>query len=902
MVQPIHPSTSESRHPVESIASEFAESVRGGQDDSIDSVIESNPQLESELRELLPVVQRLEKARKAQSQRPAGLASLGASRPDRLGDYEIVRQIGRGGMGVVFEAVQQSLGRRVALKVLPKSLLSDDNQLKRFEREARTAGSLHHTNIVPVFGVGEDQGFHYYVMPRIQGHGLDRLLGDDAEKLTPEQVASLGQQAASALAYAHQQKVLHRDIKPANLIVNDELELWVTDFGVAKAIESEAVTRTGDVLGTLRYMAPEQIVGDSDVRSDVYSLGVTLYELLAGRPAMDDASIREAIVSRRPAPAPPRLRQLNPDVPRDLETILHTAMSIDVSTRYQSAEAFANDLQHFLDGEPISVRRLSLIESGARWAKKNPAIAALSTLSMLLLAGVAILSTIGFVHVQRALDREENSRLRAEATASLATGALDQIFRRFTGTSDAMAGTSEFSSTPALSDEAAELLEDLLHYYDELAARGHADPKLRQSVVDARYAIGDIHFKLGHYDRAIEAFALSLTESLENADATTEQQRLREARTHNRIGLAHRMEGENASADTEHQLSLDILVPESDKIDIAAADAPLERAWMYELARTHFLKAVRLRPGMGPTAMPPLEAITERDDRNGQFRPQRPPPGSRATAEADESHLQTAIAILRQLHDADPNHVGYSLALAASLRQLESGPRTVPGRQASSSESIQFLQDLHQANRDDETVRFELAETLAELDAFNVVLGPAQLRDKIDLLKEALTHLEWLSAANPNVPKYTNAVVHTHFKLALLLERLAEITDGGQGRELEQQAGVSLRAATDLYGVLLRKHPDSLGYQAWHALFLYHQGDNALKNGLFEQAEESLQQSIVEWKQLIKNHPQEEISWHALPRAYESLSHTQHRLGRHDEAMKSMDQSEMSRFYRDMNR
>ncbi len=256
-----------SRHPLESIASDFADSIRGGKQRSIDDFVESNPKLESELRELLPVIHQLERARQTHVQRPGGLASLGAARPDRLGDFEFVRQIGRGGMGVVFEAVQKSLGRRVALKVLPKSLLTDDAQLKRFEREARTAGSLHHTNIVPVFGVGEDQGFHYYVMQRIDGRGLDRLLSDEAEKLTPKQVASLGQQAASALAYAHQQNVLHRDIKPANLIVNHELQLWVTDFGVAKAIESEAVTRTGDVVGTLRYIAPEQIVGDADVRS-----------------------------------------------------------------------------------------------------------------------------------------------------------------------------------------------------------------------------------------------------------------------------------------------------------------------------------------------------------------------------------------------------------------------------------------------------------------------------------------------------------------------------------------------------------------------------------------------------------------------------------------------------------
>ncbi len=195
----------------------------------------------------------------------------------------------------------------------------------------------------------------------------------------------------------------------------------------------------------------------SDARSDIYSLGVTLYELLAGRPAMDDASIRAALVARRPAPAPPRLRQLNLDVPRDLETILHTAMAVDASARYQSADQLERDLQHFLDGEPISVRRLSFLQRSGRWARRNPAIAALSALSMLLITSVAVLSTIGFFHVQGLLDREQNTRRSAEATAELATGALNLIFDRFTDKPDGPGSASQqFATTPALSDEAAE--------------------------------------------------------------------------------------------------------------------------------------------------------------------------------------------------------------------------------------------------------------------------------------------------------------------------------------------------------------------------------------------------------------------------------------------------------------
>ena len=527
------------RNPLESIASDFAESLREGKQESIDAVAESNPEMEDELRDLLPVIRQLEGARKSQVQRPGGLATLGASRPDQLGDFEIVRQIGRGGMGVVFEAVQRSLGRRVALKVLPKSLLAGGDQLKRFQRESKTAAALHHTNIVPVFGVGEDQGFHYYVMQRIEGRGLDRLMADSEQRLKPKQVAGLGVQAASALAYAHEQNVLHRDIKPANLIVNDQLDLWVTDFGVAKAIESEAVTRTGDVVGTLRYMAPEQIVGDTDIRSDVYSLGITLYELLAGRPAMDDASIREALVSRRPAPVAPPLRTLNAAVPKDLETILHTAMAVEASARYQTADQLADDLQHFLDGEPISVRPLSGLQKTLRWSKRNPAIAALSALLLLSLSTVAVVSTIGFLKVQASLNRELASLQQAEATAELASGALDHIFDRFSESPDEYASTSQFSTAPALSEEAAELLEDLMVYYDELAVRQGDQGSLQRSALNAKYAMGDIRFKLGHYEDAIKAFEAALAETISVESLDAETRKMRESQIRNQIGLSH---------------------------------------------------------------------------------------------------------------------------------------------------------------------------------------------------------------------------------------------------------------------------------------------------------------------------------------------------------------------------
>ena len=404
--------------------------LRCGHRGLIDPIAEANASLDTEIRELLPVIHRLEQARMRQIQRPGGLASLGSSRPTRLGDYELIRQIGRGGMGVVFEAVQKSLDRKVAVKVLPKSLLEEPQQLERFEREARTAGSLHHTNIVPVFGVGSDQGFHYYVMQRIDGTGLDRILADKTDPYTPGEVARLGLQAANALAYAHGQGVLHRDIKPANLIVNDQLDLWVTDFGVAKAIEEES-HQTGEVVGTLRYMAPEQIRGELDPRSDLYSLGCSLYELLARRPAVDDPTIRQSIVSAQPINAPRPIRYFNKHVPRDLEAILLASMAIDADDRYATADDLASDLRRFLNDEPLRISPPTRPQLAMRWSKRNPAIAALSVATIALLVGVAMLAWGRAQMAQNTLKTETKLRTAPEENAAIGSGALDKIFQRF---------------------------------------------------------------------------------------------------------------------------------------------------------------------------------------------------------------------------------------------------------------------------------------------------------------------------------------------------------------------------------------------------------------------------------------------------------------------------------------
>jgi serine/threonine protein kinase/WD40 repeat protein/Tfp pilus assembly protein PilF len=472
------PTSSDERNPVELLAEDFMARKRKGEKPTLSEYTSQHPELAEDIRELFPALLMME---------DLGDSSLAATGPQEtaatatlshLGDYRILREVGRGGMGVVYEAEQESLGRRVALKVLPPHILNDSQQVRRFEGEARAAAKLHHTNIVPVFGVGSDQGMHYYVMQFIQGLGLDEVLeelkqlrktsgevrirktdrrdepggspvieiaqslvtdafaptmpqaqprsSDSAVTRLPggsalstvsesdarycRSVARIGVQVAEALDYAHSQGILHRDIKPSNLLLDVRGAVWVTDFGLAKVAGPGCqngkgdITHTGDIVGTIRYMAPERFTGMSDARADVYGLGVTLYELLTLRPAFTERD-RAKLIQQVLHDEPPPMRKLNPVVPRDLETIIHKAISKESAQRYGSARELAEDLQRFIEDRPIRARRVGPRERIWRWCRRNPAVAALLSGLLFALSAVAVVSTGAALKLKYERDR-----------------------------------------------------------------------------------------------------------------------------------------------------------------------------------------------------------------------------------------------------------------------------------------------------------------------------------------------------------------------------------------------------------------------------------------------------------------------------------------------------------------
>jgi serine/threonine protein kinase len=313
-----------------------------------------------------------------------------------LGGYEIMGELGRGGMGVVYKAHQRGLNRVVALKMVLAGGHASEDQLKRFLAEARAVAHLQHPNIVQVFDIGENDGLPFFSLEYVDGEPLSRKLAKQPQP--PKEAAAIMVVIAKAMQYAHDNKILHRDLKPANILLTSTGVPKIADFGLAKQIEDNddgGATRTGTVIGTPSYMAPEQARGDTHVigpPTDQYALGAMLYEMLTGRPPFAAARQVDTILQViKNEPIPPR--HLEEKIPADLETICLKSLQKDISKRYDSCGEFAADLERYLRGEPILARPVSNVERGIRWCRRNPLVAGLSAVAVASLIIVTCVST-----------------------------------------------------------------------------------------------------------------------------------------------------------------------------------------------------------------------------------------------------------------------------------------------------------------------------------------------------------------------------------------------------------------------------------------------------------------------------------------------------------------------------
>jgi eukaryotic-like serine/threonine-protein kinase len=537
------------RHPIDRLADDFLARYRAGERPSVSEYARRYPELADQLQEVLQALVLLEELAPGKESAGDGDAARVPAEgppPRRLGEYRIVREVGRGGMGVVYEAEQESLGRRVALKVLPFHALMEPLHLERFRREAKAAARLHHTNIVPVFGVGQEGGVHYYAMQFIDGQGLDQVLaelrrlreaketpartpapaavtraehsGITALSETPSQyfrgVARLGVQAAEALAHAHAQGVLHRDVKPSNLLLDAQGTVWVTDFGLAKAEGLDDLTQTGDLVGTLRYLAPERLEGWADPRSDVYGLGLTLYELLTLRPAFDGPD-RKRLLEQVTAREPTAPRRLDGRIPRDLETVVLKAVAREPGQRYRSAAELAEDLRRFLADRPVAARRSSWREQAWRWCRRKPAAAGLLGVIPLALLTLLLISLAYNVRLEQrraeaetAHQREAAERERAEQEKQIAEAVRGFLQRKLLGLADLRTQANALLRAGAASDQAkrnptiGELLDRAAAELapDKIEAQFPRQPLAQAAILQT---LGETYWGIGAYPAAV---------------------------------------------------------------------------------------------------------------------------------------------------------------------------------------------------------------------------------------------------------------------------------------------------------------------------------------------------------------------------------------------------------------
>jgi serine/threonine protein kinase len=912
---------SSDRNPVEELAEEFMARYRRGERPSLQEYTDRYPAWAEQIRALFPALVVMEKVRPAPEDAagPAPGPRRVAAPLERLGDYRILREVGRGGMGVVFEAEQESLGRHVALKVLPAQELRDPRHLQRFKREARAAARLHHTNIVPVHGVGEEEGLHYYVMQFIQGQGLDQVLtelrllrqartvqaagpasagsaaavarslltgqlvaasppkagaasspavpavpeerGEATQYLAPEgeresgsasptsvhlpgqsdgsslsetgrqywhSVARIGLQVADALSHASSQGVLHRDIKPSNLLLDTRGTVWVTDFGLAKAdTDRDNVTHTGDIVGTLRYMAPERFQGQADVRSDVYALGLTLYELLTLRPAFNEAD-RNKLIAQVMHDLPPRPRSLGPTIPRDLETIVLKAIAREPAQRYQTPAELAEDLQRFLDDRPIRARRMGALQRGWRWCRRNPVLACVSTGLVLVLLGGS--TGVGWQWL-----RAERHARDAEAKRQETHEAVREYFTRVS--------ENKLLGRPGLQGLRKDLLESALRYFREFLDERGDDPQMRAEVAATHVRVAMILDQTGSKEEAQRAFqdALALYQQMIDASPSDPSAAGGLARTYNQLGeLYSRMSALDQALDSLNR-SRAIL-------DKLTKDQPLEREFQSELARAHrHIAGTQARKGLRTAAL-----------------------GS----------LEEAAAIGRELVQSDPDRADYLMDLSATynavgelhvaaLRWKEALPAFEKARD--------LLEPLARGRPTDIDLQSKLADNQAKVaNAYN---RNGRLAEAVPLWQEVRTMRERLAYENP-------AVVDFQWELAVAYCFLGK--NYSQQKELAE-ALACWQQAFPVVEKLLRINPNFPDYRLRLADL---HNDNAhvySKMGRQADALRSFEQARPILEDLVRDCPDTATYRHALAINRHNNGNELRQIGRRPEARQSLE-------------
>jgi serine/threonine protein kinase len=852
---------------VSEIIEDFLSRLKHGDRPAIDEYTDRYPEIAGLLRRVLPTVEVIGPvlSETDAASKAAGQEGL-ASRP--LGDFRIIREVGRGGMGVVYEARQVSLGRRVALKVLPFAAVLDDRQLQRFKNEAQAAAQLHHTNIVPVFSVGCERGVHYYAMQYVEGATLAEVIRELrhvspldttepskskdiscrlAEDLTsgcfeppvrtpgsstfataapPEEtatsmlgavatehstkspaffrsVARLGVQAAEALEHAHAHGIVHRDIKPSNLLLDTQGTLWVTDFGLAhfRTETGLSLTMPGDLLGTIRYMSPEQALGRTsfvDHRTDIYSLGTTLYEVLTLEPAFVGEN-RQQLLKKITDEEPHPLQRLNDATPTDLQTIVLKAMEKEPQARYATAKELSDDLRRFLEYKPIKAKRPGLTERVMKWSRRHRAVAAAAFIVLV----IAVLSlSLSTVLIWRKQAQVARARERAEANFQKAREAVDQMLTQV--------AEEKLKHVPQMEQVRRQLLAQALTFYQGFLEEDSHDPRVREETGRAYRRVGDIHQTLGQYEQAEQAYrnAIDVLRGLADEFSGSPDYESKVAVSENGLGAVLRALGRHGQAEDAFRRAADIFLALAD-------DFPMEPSYVKALAGTY--------NNLGHVLM------------------------DTSQLEEAESAYCRAIDIGEGLIGEFPTVAEYTYDLAGSYYNLGhlldedfyrgrfDRPLWPEQAEEAYRHALRLQKKLAADLRESPHYRHQLACISFSLG--NLLWQTAQHQESQELLREATAIEEKLMEEFPTVPEYRSVLAESYYRLGVLLWTLGR---NQEAVEVCQKAvGHLEKLVSDLPGV-----PSFHGRLAENLSFLASMVHGARDLALAEKAIDHLQIAV----------------------------------------------------------
>ncbi|MCA9191211.1 MAG: serine/threonine protein kinase [Planctomycetales bacterium] len=744
---------------------QYLTTLERGESCSIEHLAKHNPDLAPMLANYVEKLQQL-----------YGLAGgVAADTPVQLGDYRIIRTIGHGGMGIVYEAEQISLGRPVALKLLPLVAGLDSKQIERFKNESRAAGHLQHPHIVPIIGVGVHRGTHYYAMQFIDGSSVDQCISQQAtgqeKRWSWQKCAEYGACVADALHEAHCSGIVHRDIKPSNLLLDKAGKIWVTDFGLARWQRSEtSLTMSGDLVGTMRYMSPEQALGRNawvDHRTDIYSLGITLYEMLALHPAIEGEGSVEILKAITDA-TPLSLRKLRPEMPMDLTVVIGKAMSKERDDRYETAQQLADDLRAVVAGRPPVAKPLS-------WSTELYRLARNHSRGLLITAGVLVVAVAGLLVSSLLIARK--SRL-AQENADKA----EIYFRQAHWTVDSFGNdvAEELANIPgpAAAELRRQLLQNTLEYYQGFLATAKNNSRFQSELARTHSRMAWLELQMNGPAAALPHFeqAADLYTQLDTPEAQHEAANLNQlAGVY--VQLQHysqAIKSYERALELYHQLlNNDYLRPStshsSTQVDVAGPNDFHADQLEIELELTKCNHAMVLY-------------LTRQDNESGQA-------------------LNESLARLRSIHEVQPSDVLVQRGVAASLNNLALAAmqrEDFTKAQELLLESLEWQRNYSSQSTNSSVATYEFGSTLNQLG--RAYLAKQEFEQADIQFSQAVQVFRQLMAVFPGALVYQS-------DLALALNNLASVKVHEQDFERARKLS---NEAIEIQSKVLRADPTSV--------------------------------------------------------------------------------------------